>query len=93
MNEILMAAGYGIAGALVRVLVASLKAAQMTKMRGRKVSHSGFGVYVVTVLAVGAFSGIILSYGKVLSFLAGYAGLDLIDGYYKVFKKKKIRFR
>jgi len=90
MNEILMAAGFGIMGALVRVLVSSLKAAQV---KGRKISHSGFGIYAVTVLAVGAFSGIILSYGKVLSFLAGYAGLDLIDGYYKVFKKKKIRFK
>ena len=47
-------------------------------------------VYAVVVLAVGAFSGIVLSYGKVLSFLAGYAGLDLIEGYYKVFKKRKI---
>jgi len=89
MNEILIAAGFGIAGAIVRVLITSLKTVQLKK----KISFAGLGVYIVVVLAVGAFSGIILSYGKVLSFLAGYAGLDLIDGYSKVFKKKKIKFK
>jgi len=87
MNEILIAAGFGIMGALVRVLVVSLKTAQLK----RKISFQGFGVYAMVVLAVGAFSGIVLSYGKILSFLAGYAGLDLIEGYYKTFKKKKIK--
>jgi len=89
MNEILIAAGFGIIGALVRVLVVSLKTAQLKQ----KISYSGFGVYAMIVLAVGAFSGIVLSYGKVLSFLAGYAGLDLIEGYYKMFKKKKVKFK
>lgn len=89
MNEILIAAGFGIMGAIVRVLIISLKLTQLKK----KIAYSGFTVYALVVLAVGAFSGIVLSYGKVLSFLAGYAGLDLIEGYYKVFKKKKISFK
>jgi ribose/xylose/arabinose/galactoside ABC-type transport system permease subunit len=89
MNEILVAAGFGIIGALVRVLVTSLKTVQLKQ----KISFAGFGVYALVVLSIGAFSGIILSYGKVLSFLAGYAGLDLIEGYYKVFKKKRIKFK
>lgn len=59
----------------------------------KKIAYSGFFVYSLVVLAVGAFSGIVLSYGKVLSFLAGYAGLDLIEGYYKIFKRKKVRFK
>tara|TARA_Y100000310_G_scaffold300028_1_gene335375 strand:- start:215 stop:481 length:267 start_codon:yes stop_codon:yes gene_type:complete len=88
MNEILIAAGFGIMGAIVRVLIISLKLTQLKK----KIAYSGFTVYALVVLSVGAFSGIVLSYGKVLSFLAGYAGLDLIEGYYKVFKKKKIKF-
>ena len=89
MNEILIAAGFGIMGAIVRVLIISLKLTQLKK----KIAYSGFTVYALVVLSVGAFSGIVLSYGKVLSFLAGYAGLDLIEGYYKVFKKKKIQFK
>ena len=88
-KTLLISAGFGILGAIARVLIVSLKTAQLKK----KISYSGFGIYAMVVLAVGAFSGIILSYGKVLSFLAGYAGLDLIEGYYKVFKKKKIKFK
>ncbi len=89
MNEILLAAGFGILGAIVRIIMVSLKTVQLK----RKISYQGFGIYALVILSVGAFSGIILSYGKVLSFLAGYAGLDLIDGYYKVFKRKKIKFK
>jgi len=89
MNELIISAGFGILGAIVRVLVVSLQITQLKK----KIAYSGFMVYAVVVLAIGAFSGIVLSYGKVLSFLAGYAGLDLIEGYYKVFKKKKIQIK
>ena len=89
MNEILLGAGFGILGAIVRIIMVSLKTVQLK----RKISYQGFGIYALVILSVGAFSGIILSYGKVLSFLAGYAGLDLIDGYYKVFKRKKIKFK
>jgi len=89
MNEILIAAGFGIIGAIVRILITSLKTIQLKK----KLSFTGFGIYAIVVIAVGAFSGIILSYGKILSFLGGYAGLDLIDGYYKAFKKKQIKFK
>ena len=89
MNEILLGAGFGILGAIVRITMVSLKTVQLK----RKISYQGFGIYALVILSVGAFSGIILSYGKVLSFLAGYAGLDLIDGYYKVFKRKKIKFK
>ena len=86
IEEILISAGFGIAGSLVRLLTASLK-----NLRQGKISWSGFGFYVATVIAVGAFSGIVLGFGKVLSFLAGYAGLDLIEGYYNIFKKKKFK--
>lgn len=89
MNEILAAAGFGIIGALVRILVTSLKTIRLKK----KLSFAGFGLYAVVVIAIGAFSGIILGYGKILSFLGGYAGLDLIDGYCKAFKKKQIKFK
>ena len=87
MTEILTAAGFGIIGALVRILITSLKALQASK-----ISRQGFLIYFITVIAIGSFSGIILGYGKILSFLGGYAGLDLINGYYKSFKRKKIKF-
>lgn len=89
MNELLISAGFGILGAVVRVLIVSLQIAQLRK----NVMASGFMLYALVVVAIGAFSGIVLSYGKVLSFLAGYAGLDLIEGYYKVFSKKKVGVR
>ena len=89
MNEILIGAGLGILGALVRFIIITLKAFELKK----KISMQGLWLYAIVVLSVGAFSGLILSYGNVLSFLAGYAGLDLIEGYYKVFKRKKIKFK
>ena len=89
MNEILIGAGFGILGALVRFVLITLKAFELKK----KISLQGLWLYGIVILSVGAFSGIILSYGNILSFLAGYAGLDLIDGYYKVFKRKKIKFK
>jgi hypothetical protein len=85
MNEILIAALFGIFGGLIRALITILK----TKQIG-KVNLSGVTLYLIVVLAVGAFSGIILSFGKILSFLGGYAGLDLMEGYYKTMKSKKI---
>jgi len=89
MNAILTAALLGIGGGLVRVLVVSLKTMQ-TK---QKISAAGFWVYALCVVSIGAFSGIILDFGKVLSFLAGYAGLDLIGGYYKTFKQKNVKLK
>ena len=76
-------------GAVVRFIIITLKAIELRK----KLSASGLWLYGIVLVIVGAFSGIILSYGNVLSFLAGYAGLDLIEGYYKVFKRKKIKFK
>jgi ribose/xylose/arabinose/galactoside ABC-type transport system permease subunit len=85
---ILTAAGFGLLGGAVRVLVTSLKASVL-----RKVSWKGLILYAIIVMFVGAFSGILLNFGKILSFLAGYAGLDLIEGYGKLFKSKKISLK
>ena len=85
---LLIAAAYGVGGGVVRLLVVSLKT-----MSFRKISWGGFWVYALVVVSVGAFSGIVLSFGAILSFLAGYAGLDLIEGYYKSFMKKAIKLK
>ena len=83
---ILVASGFGMLGGIVRLLVVSLKAFQF-----RRISWNGFWIYAVIVIAVGVFSGVVLNFGSVLSFLAGYAGLDLIEGYYKTFMKTKVK--
>ena len=88
MNEVLIAAGFGIAGGLTRFLITSLKTMQFE----RKISFEKLSIYAVVLIFIGAFSGIILGYGNAISFLGGYAGLDLMDGYYREFKKKKIKF-
>ena len=48
---------------------------------------------MIVLIACGAFSGILFGFAKQLSFLGGYAGMDLIDGYYKHFKRKKFKIR
>ena len=89
MNEILLAALLGIGGALTRFLITSLKTLQLKQ----KIRISSLLIYGVSLLFIGAFSGIVLSFGKALSFLGGYAGLDLLDGFYKTFKNKKIKIK
>jgi hypothetical protein len=87
-NLVLYGALFGLLGGVVRFLVTSLKASTI-----RKISWKGLILYGIIVIFIGAFSGILLNFGNVLSFLAGYAGLDLIEGYAKVFKKKKISMK
>ena len=81
MNEILIPIIYGVLGGIIRTLVDLLR----LKEEKRKITNQGFIFYAMVLLFVGAFSGIILGYNKPLSFLGGYAGLDLMDGYYNHF--------
>ena len=85
MDDVILFAGFGLIGGGVRVLVSFLK-----RDEGR-VDLKVFLIYLVTLLLVGSFCGIVLGYSKTLSFLAGYAGIDLIDGFYKTFMKKKVK--
>ncbi len=93
MNEqiasLLIGAGFGILGGIIRFAIISLKMISVRK----KIFFQGFFMQAVVLIFIGAFSGILLNYGQVLSFLAGYAGLDLMDGYYKAFSKKKIKMK
>jgi len=88
MEPLLSAIGYGILGGFLRILVTLLKTFQAKQ----EINWNGMFVYVIVLLAVGAFSGIVLGYGTIISFLGGYAGIDLLDGYYKSFSKKKLKF-
>lgn len=94
MNEIipllLTSAAFGILGALIRIVFMSLKLDNLKK----SISHSGFWLYTLVVISIGAFSGIILSlFSYPGSILGGYAGLDLIETYSNTIKKAKVSLK
>ncbi|MBI2672514.1 hypothetical protein HYX16_06285 [Candidatus Woesearchaeota archaeon] len=89
MSELTIAVVFGILGGVVRLLVDLIKSYQSKK----KIDSKKFGFYAILVIASGAFSGILFGFAKQLSFLGGYAGMDLIDGYYKHFTRKKFKIR
>jgi len=89
MSELTTAILFGILGGAARLLVDLIKTYQLKK----KIDFRRFGFYIILLISFGAFSGIIFGFAKQLSFLGGYAGMDLIDGYYKHFKRKKFKIR
>ncbi|MEK6937074.1 MAG: hypothetical protein AABW58_03305 [Nanoarchaeota archaeon] len=89
MNDLTGAILFGILGGAARLVVDLIKSWQLK----RKINFRRFGFYVILIISFGAFSGIVFGFMKQLSFLGGYAGLDLIDGYYKHFKRKKFKIR
>jgi len=86
MNEILLSALYGILGGVVRAIVTIFKIGHV-----KKINLSGILLYSLVMVVIGAFSGIVLGFGSMLSFLGGYAGLDLMEGYAKTMRDKKIK--
>ena len=89
MTELTTAIAYGVLGGVARLCVDLIKTYQLKK----KIDFRKFGFYIILIIAFGAFSGIIFGFAKQLSFLGGYSGMDLIDGYYKHFKRKKFKIR
>lgn len=89
MNDLTTAIIYGILGGVARLVVDLIKSYQLK----RKINFRRFGFYIILLIGFGAFSGIVFGFMKQLSFLGGYAGLDLIDGYYKHFRRKKFKIR
>ena len=89
VNEIILFAGFGMIGGILRFLIGILKNYQTD----RKMNKKMISLYFISLLIMGAFSGIVLGLGKILSFLGGYAAVDLMDGYHRSFIKKKIRVR
>ena len=86
-NELLLSIGFGVLGAVCRVLVTYVQMSHDNK----KMNPHGFFLYAVTLLTIGAFSGVNFSTaGTMLSLLSGYAGMDLMDGYAKALKGKKV---
>lgn len=85
MNELLLASLLGLLGGIVRSLVGLLKAMSAKK-------RIIWLYWLVTLIAsglVGVMTGIIFSFDPRLSVLAGYAGTDLLEGVYKMFRVQK----
>lgn len=86
MNALILAALFGVVGALIRVSADSMK----HRVINRRLEKKGLLFYGVSIVIVGAFLGVVLDYGWPVSLLAGYAGQDILDGVYRVFKKVKV---
>lgn len=80
-------AGFGILGCAIRSFITFLSS---TRKPRKSKDSSHLVLYVLTLISVGAFMGIALGFSYPLSFLGGYLGMDLIDTYYKVFKRVKV---
>ncbi len=86
ISSVLVSAGLGAVGGLARGLVGLFKALAV-KMKIR------FGYWALTVIVsaiIGIMTGIIFGFDYRLSILAGYAGLDVLEGIYKSFAVQKV---
>ncbi|MEK6825744.1 MAG: hypothetical protein AABY00_03080 [Nanoarchaeota archaeon] len=93
MNElvgrVLFAAGWGVLGAVLRFSFDIFKLTQT-----KSVIHvQGLLVYGSVILITGILAGILLDYGWIGSLIAGYAGLDLVEGIHNQFKKTKVEIK
>ena len=89
MNELIVSITFGVLGGIIRLFVSLLKSIKTKE----KINYKKAWFYLIFLVTTGAFSGIVLGFNKQLSFLGGYAGMDLLDGYFKSFNAKKIKFK
>ncbi len=85
-NDALMACVFGCMGGLIRSMISLLN----SKVKKKVIIWKYWMISTTVSGIVGAFMGIVLGFGLAISFLAGYAGLDIIDGIYKTFKSQKV---
>ena len=86
-DPILLAGLLGGLGGLTRGLVGLLKAMSLR----RKIIPVYFMLTILIAWVIGIFMGVIFyNIDLRLALLAGYAGTDILEGIYKVFKVQKI---
>jgi hypothetical protein len=85
-NELALSMAFGAAGGIVRGLVGLAKA----ETERRKVLWANWGVTTAIAAIIGASMGVMFSFEWHLTPLAGYAGLDILDGIYKIFRAEKL---
>ena len=86
MNEILLAGLFGAVGGVARAFVGLMK-------RQRRKKKDRFKPYYLTITLIGAafiglFCGLLISTNFALTLLAGYAGIDFIEGVFKAKNRK-----
>lgn len=87
VEPIILAGLLGGLGGLTRGLVGLLKAMALR----RKLLVGYFAITVIIAWIIGIFVGILFYNIDIrLSLLAGYAGTDILEGIYKLFKTKKM---
>lgn len=90
VDPILMAGLLGGLGGLTRGFVGLLKAMSLR----RRILPGYYALTVLIAWIIGIFVGIVFyNIDLRLSLLAGYAGTDILEGIYKVFKVQKVYVR
>ena len=79
----------GALGGLTRGVIGLLKALSLR----RRILWGYYAITVLVAAIIGAFVGIIFNFDYRLSLLAGYAGVDILEGIYKSFKVQKTYVR
>jgi len=89
MDPILIGLIAGSIGGAIRTLVTIA----YSVMSGNKLNFFNLMFYLVTFVLTGALTGLVFGPGKVLSFVMGFVGIDLLDTYYKAIMKKNISIK
>jgi len=82
--NLLYAAGFGFFGGMIRALIGIMKLSKVNL----KFNWSYFISSLVASGFIGMFAGLLVNSDYRLTLLAGYAGLDLIEGVYKAQKAR-----
>lgn len=77
--NLMYAAGFGFFGGIVRAIIGILK----VKRLKAQFEWKYFAFTVVASGVIGMFAGMLVNADYRLTMLAGYAGMDLIEGLYK----------
>jgi len=86
MNEIIIAGLLGLLGGLARAFFGLLKHYRIDMKT--KFIPSYLIITLVGAGVIGIFVSLLLSTNYFLSLVAGYAGIDIIEGLVKAYKKK-----
>ncbi len=86
MEGIVLAGTLGLSGGALRVIVGILKAISKDK----KIQWTNAFLTLIVSLILGFLLGAAFTFDYRLSALAGYAGLDILEGIYKSFKTEVI---
>ena len=76
----------GGVGGLTRGVIGLLKALSLR----RRILWGYYAITVAVAAIIGIFVGLIFNFDYRLSLLAGYAGVDILEGLYKSFKVQKV---